>query len=161
MKVEKKLDNPITIGFLYDKQLLYSSEFSKPLPVDPGSSFKEKHYGFIFKYAENYQGIYTKEKRFKTQCEISSVTTINGKIYIYEKNKYLPWQISCTGNIVKVAMFRTNNADEKRYLKEAFGIEKEGEIKIVNKEAVEEIYNPDIKIKRIEPDSFTSKYFIR
>lgn len=160
-KVEKKFDNPVVLGFLYDKQLLTSDEYSKPLPINPGCKFKGEHYGFVVKMSEGYDNFYSKEKRFKTQCKINAVTTLNGKICIFEENKYSPWELTSTGKVVKVAKFNAGRESEAQFLKENYGITSPEEIWQVNYDADQELNAPEKKIKRVEPENSRSRYFVR
>lgn len=161
-KIEKKFENPVILGFTYDRQIFDCEEFARSLPVNPGSKIKGEHYGFSIKTADGYETKYAKQRDYRTQGKITAVTTLNGKICIFEEHKLLPWEVTASGKVVKAAKFNPNRAEEVQYLKENFGITTAEEIALVNQEANEELNAKEIKLQKPEPD-FTkvNQYFLR
>ena len=118
------------------------------MPVDPGSKIKGEHYGFSIKTADGYETKYAKQRDYRTQGKITAVTTLNGKICIFEEHKLLPWEVTASGKVVRAAKFNPNRAEEVQYLKENFGITTVEEIALVNQEANEELNAKEIKLQK-------------
>lgn len=125
--------------------------------MDPGSKLQGEHYGFAIKISDGESTDYVYRTCYKTQRPIASVTTINGKICIFEKDKDNPWVVTGTGKVVQAATF--NPFVNAEYLKE-LGITDAEQTQRLNQEAKQEIDEAKReKIKR--PVSGISKYMIR
>ena len=156
-KLPKQFKDEIVFGFTSGHQGFTYSDIDRTLPVDPGSKIRGEHYGFTIKTSDGESTEYSWETSYKTQCPIEAVTSINGKICIYEKGKINPWELSVTGRVFKAATF--NSSADVEYLK-GFGVTDAEQIKQLNQEAKQEIDEAKReKIKR--PVSGISKYMIR
>lgn len=156
-KIEKKFENPVILGFTYERQIFDCEEFARSLPVDPGSKIHGEHYGFAIKISNGESTDYVYRTCYKTQRPIEAVASINGKICIYEKGKINPWELSVTGRVFKAATFNSSAGVE--YLK-GFGVTDAEQIKQLNQEAMQEI--DEAKRERIKrPEDSIRSYTIR
>ena len=156
-KIPKQFKDEVELSFTGEHQNFSYSGFKRPLLLDTGSKICGEHYGFAIKTSDGESTDYVWRTCYKTQCPIASVTTINGKICIYEKGKINPWELSVTGRVFKAATF--NSFVDAEYLK-GFGITDAEQIKQLNQEAMQEI--DEAKRERIKrPEDSIRSYTIR
>lgn len=156
-KFPKQFKDEIVFGFTSGHQGFTYSDIDRTLPVDPGSKIRGEHYGFTIKTSDGESTEYSWKTSYKTQCPIEAVTSINGKICIYEKGKINPWELSVTGRVFKAATF--NSFADAEYLK-GFGVTDAEQIKQLNQEAMQEI--DEAKRERIKrPEGSIRSYTIR
>lgn len=156
-KLPKQFKDEVELSFTREHQNFSYSGFKRPLPLDPGSKLQGEHYGFAIKISDSESTDYVYRTCYKTQRPIASVTTINGKICIYEKDKDNPWVVTGTGKVSQAATF--NLFVNAEYLKE-LGITDAEQIKQLNQEAMQEI--DEAKRERIKrPEGSIRSYTIR
>ncbi len=142
MMFEKKIEEPILIVLDECRAVFYLNK-GKSLACDPGAGIKarEEHYGFII--TTNYIGRGETRTTYKTTEKISGITTINGRLCIYEEGKSKPWEFTYLGTLLKVARF-SNNESDRKFLEEKYGL------KNIDKESIDEINRRLIEPKEIE-----------
>lgn len=156
-KLPKQFKDEVELSFTREHQNFSYSGFKRPLLLDTGSKIRGEHYGFTIKTSDGESTEYSWETSYKTQCPIEAVTSINGKICIYEKGKINPWVVTGTGKVVQAATF--NPFVNAEYLK-GLGITDAEQIKQLNQEAMQEIDEAKReKIKR--PEGSIRSYTIR
>ncbi len=138
-ELERKAENPIEIQMVsMDLRSANVKYKNKTYGVDPGFTFADgiKHYGIRISAPKSEHK--TSVKTYKTQCEIEAITTLNGDIVVFEKNKYYPWKITPRGTVVSAARFRLGIEKDMAFLK-SMGIEEREEIQNLNRDAEKEI----------------------
>ena len=69
---------------------------------------------------------------YKTTEKISAITTINGRLCIFEEGKSKPWEFTLQGTFLNNARF-SNDESDKRFLEEKYGL------KVFDKESLNKI----------------------
>lgn len=113
MKLEAKIENPITLKLSEEKKVLVLE--NEELSLEMGSMFGDAHYGFNLEANG-------KMKSYATQCRIVGVQFVEGNLRIYEDHKYIPWRFTQDGFLVNRAIFSNLKRNETEYLRKEYGV---------------------------------------
>lgn len=123
MKLEAKIENPITLKLSEEKNVLVYN--GAELSLETGAMFGEVHY--VFNLEAN-----GKMKYYGTQCRIAGVQFVEGNLCIYENHKYIPWRFTQDGFLVNRAIFSNLKRNETDYLKQEYGVEDQAGLDEIN-----------------------------
>ena len=127
MKLEAKIENPITLKLSPKENVIISDE--ERLPLESGAVFGGDHYGFNLIVEKNGEETSTS---YPTQCRIYGTQMSDGKVFVFEDHKYIPWKFLADGTMVSNAIFSSLKRDEWDYVKTTYGVQTEDDLKELN-----------------------------